>query len=90
MTSNVVQFPRKFNYYALIPIRGEQRLARYNGEIWEIDRTAALVNEMLQNGLVDADSVQAWIVHHLPSDVDLPPMPGKKITKKLKKPNLAT
>lgn len=48
-------------FYAIVTFKGEHCIARCNGRAWEFDRTSEVINEMLQNGLISLDSIQAWI-----------------------------
>ena len=48
-------------FYAIVTYRNQFCLAHCNGRAWEFDRTSEVINEMLQNGLISLDSIQAWI-----------------------------
>ena len=48
-------------FYAIVIYRNQFCLARCNGRAWEFDQTSEVINEMLQNGLISLDSIQAWI-----------------------------
>lgn len=48
-------------FYAIVIYRNQFCLAHCNGRAWEFDRTSEVINEMLQNGLISLDSIQAWI-----------------------------
>ena len=48
-------------YYAIVTFRNQFCIARCNGKQWEFDNVSSSINEMLQNGLVDLDTIQCWI-----------------------------
>ncbi|GGO80070.1 hypothetical protein GCM10011348_15940 [Marinobacterium nitratireducens] len=48
-------------FYQIVKIQGEECLAHWNGEHWEMDATCDSLNEMLRTGLIDLRAVQNWI-----------------------------
>ena len=48
-------------YYAIVTFRNQFCIARCNDKQWEFDNVSNSINEMLQNGLVDLDTIQCWI-----------------------------
>ena len=48
-------------FYAIITFKVDFCIARCNGRHWEFDPTSNSINEMLHNGLINLDIVQAWI-----------------------------
>lgn len=48
-------------YYSIRVINGKERLAHWNGEHWVLDDTCHSVNELLDYGLVNRESLVGWI-----------------------------
>ena len=59
--TNVVKLPTAVHTYELIPINGEKRVARFNGEYWEVDKTAAIMTDRLRRGLISEELVQKYL-----------------------------
>ena len=51
--------------YALVESEGETKLACYVHDKWIIDGTCQSINELLEAGLVCADSINGWIERRL-------------------------
>lgn len=51
-------FPRR---YALISVKGVQKLACFLNEEWIIDSTCKSINELLEQGTVGEEAVKGWI-----------------------------
>lgn len=52
---------RMVQYYQVVRIEGEEQLAHWNGEQWEMDAICDSINEMLRYGLIDVGAIQGWI-----------------------------
>lgn len=48
-------------YYSIRLVNGIERLAHWDGQQWLLDDTCRSVNELLDYGLVNRESLQDWI-----------------------------
>lgn len=60
-TSSALLYHPSARFYTLVTINGKLQIAIRQGKNWEFDKTCDSINELLDYGLINDESILMWI-----------------------------